>query len=265
MKCEWLPVLTMAAIGLSLTGAGPTFAQNASPAAQEPKQSAPGVMLEGTATAPVTRSDGGIAGPANATAPAAPDQPVGGAPALSVASAAPAARPPAVAAAVPTFRRRYQLRGGIDFGWNSLTGLGVVFSGTPIAHIEVDAGAGLSALGYRAGTRLRLTPMTGSFRPFIGGGLSMSAGTFGRKAKLDTDDNKIEFKVKPAPYAQLVVGFEAFSEEGWLFLLAAGRAFALRDGNYEVVSGTPNKTQNDVLELLYGSGAAISLEVGKRF
>lgn len=163
----------------------------------------------------------------------------------------------------PTMSERLQLRAGGELGWNSLTGLGGVMSATPLPRIELDAGVGLSALGWRAGARLRFTPLTGQFRPFVGAGLSLSLGTLWNTASLETDGNTVRYKVKVSPNAQLVGGFEFLDSSGWSFLVTGGVARSLRASNYEIVEGTPNQTQRDVFDLLYGDGIVISIGIGK--
>lgn len=252
-------ITTSVAIGLGLFHAVARAQTPAEPGddrapAVESNQPAP-LMLEGTTWAPPAAQKGpppsGAAFSPPGVAPAAAGK------TSSIASGR--------APAAPTLTQRFQIRGGVDFGWNSLTGLGGTLSATFLPHVEADAGVGVSALGWRAGARLRLTPLRGAFRPFLGAGLSLSAGTLGRTVRLDSDDNAFEYKVKLAPFAQVVGGIETLDDSGWVLMLTGGYAYALRASNIEITSGMPLESQQRALDLLYRSGLVISIGVGKRF
>lgn len=152
---------------------------------------------------------------------------------------------------------------GGELGWNGLAGFGVNFSYHPIPYLAVDTGLGLSVAGWRVGARLRANLLTGEWTPFLGAGVTYSAGSAGQEIELESRGEKTKLEVFGSPYLQLAGGVNYTSASGFVFMATTGYAILLRERNTKYVSGSTDAY--DDLEPLYEGGLILSVAFGYAF
>ncbi|QRO01259.1 hypothetical protein JRI60_20630 [Archangium violaceum] len=159
-------------------------------------------------------------------------------------------------------QRRFALMA--EAGWNTLSGVGLQATYHFMPSLSLDMAGGLSASGWKGGARFRYNFLASNFTPFLGAGLMMTGGAGDEPISLDTNNNRVLARVKPAPFAQVVGGLEFLADGGFCVSATAGYAFALTQ-NPEIVSGTPNEAQRQAFQLLYGNGISLGLALGYAF
>ncbi|MBN1961569.1 MAG: hypothetical protein JW841_11535 [Deltaproteobacteria bacterium] len=164
----------------------------------------------------------------------------------------------------PDPRQERQLAIAGELGWNGLSGLGANVFYYPLPHLCLDGGLGLASTGFKVGLRARANLFTSNFTPFIGTGILYGFGTMGKKAKLTSNNNTVEYKIRGSPYIQGVAGIEYMTKGGFTFMANAGYAWLLHS-NIEVVSGSFNSVQKTAMRIATDSGIVISLSFGYAF
>ena len=149
--------------------------------------------------------------------------------------------------------------------WNGLAGSGLMVAVNPIPYLSLDVGAGLSAIGWKSGVRLRANLLPGNLTPFIGGGYLVGSGTGTRTVDADDDGNEITFRVLGSEFVQAIAGINWMTTDGFTMMGGAGWAWRTSDDPVSLIRGTPNNTQRDVFNLLYASGLVIELNAGYSF
>jgi hypothetical protein len=149
-----------------------------------------------------------------------------------------------------------------EIGWNSLAGLGVNGTYNIIPWLSIDLGAGLSQVGYKGGVRLRVNLLESAWTPVVGVGYLIGAGTFGKAAKVETDDEELKFKIRASHYLQGVVGVNYTGDSGFAFMATAGYAPHLRE-NFVKVSGSDDLA-DDVKPAVHG-GVVVATSFGWAF
>jgi hypothetical protein len=158
-------------------------------------------------------------------------------------------------------KRRFAIGG--ELGWNGLAGLGANFSFHPIPQLALDTGLGLSLPGLRVGVRARYNFLKGEWTPFLGTGLTYSAGSGGQAIKTKSGSDEVEMEVLPSPYWQFAGGVNYTGTEGFVFMATTGYALLLEKDNTRYVSGS-EKAFNDISALMDG-GVIVSVAFGYAF
>jgi hypothetical protein len=167
---------------------------------------------------------------------------------------------PALAERPNRARRPFAIGG--EIGWNGLAGLGLGFSYHPIPYLAIDAGAGLSAAGWKGGLRLRANLLTSAWTPVIGAGFLYAVGSGGTAVNVETQGDSARVEILGSPYAQLIAGVNYTGDQGFMFMATTGYAILLRD-NTRFVSGSPGV--HDDVRALVGSGLVASAAIGYAF
>jgi len=105
----------------------------------------------------------------------------------------------------------------LDMGWNALVGFGPTIQYFISPHVGIDGGFGLSATGFKLGTRGRYLFLESIFTPFVGAGFNYGMGFGGAGlAVLSNDDNGnvIDYYIKPSAFLQLTVGGDLVTRGG---------------------------------------------------
>lgn len=150
---------------------------------------------------------------------------------------------------------------GGEFGWNTLAGLGPNLMLNVHPHLSIDAGMGLSAMGWKAGGRLRLNMLEGPTTLFVAAGILGASG--GDHVENTVGGNTITYNIKASPFAQVTGGVDVITNSRWTFTLTVGYAVLLGGENVEVTRGSPNSVQARVFDLLYKSGIVVGVCVGR--
>jgi hypothetical protein len=150
---------------------------------------------------------------------------------------------------------------GGEVGWNTLAGLGgnVMFNVSP--YFSIDAGLGLSAMGWKAGGRLRVNFVDAPVTPFVASGILVASGASG--VENTAQGNTIVYDIKPSSFGQVTGGIDIVTDSRWTFTLTGGYAVLLGSENVVVTEGTPNRVQSRVFNLLYNSGIVVGLCIGR--
>lgn len=156
--------------------------------------------------------------------------------------------------------RRIAISG--ELGWNTLPGLGALFTFHPISAIALETGLGLSPAGLKTGLRARWNILPSSWTPTIGAGLLYATGTGDSDAESELNGKDISFKVLGSPFAQLVAGVNFTGEGHFFFSALAGYAVLLREKNVVLTEGDPDPDDFDVLKSILGGGIVLSITVG---
>lgn len=176
--------------------------------------------------------------------------------------AAPSSLPPAQAEAASRRAQRRLFALG-EFGWNSLSGVGVVGGYHLHPNLTVEAGAGFSPVKWKLGGRVRANLWTADLTPFAAAGFTYGFG--------DPDEEVVflggpplRYRVLQTPAFQLTGGVDFSGEDDVVFLVSAGWSFLLRE-NLEITRGIPSAQQRQILDLAFRSGPVISVAFGYAF
>jgi len=128
----------------------------------------------------------------------------------------------------------------------------------------VDAGAGLSAVGWKFGLRLRANFLTGAWTPVVGAGLLYGLGSGGEEVEVQGSqgEGKATAEILGSPYLQLVTGANYTSDGGFMFHATAGYAVLLKS-NVRYVAGSP--VTFETIKSATGSGIVLSVAFGYAF
>ncbi len=153
----------------------------------------------------------------------------------------------------------------LDMGWNALVGFGPTIQYFISPHVGIDGGFGLSATGFKLGTRGRYLFLESIFTPFVGAGFNYGMGFGGAGlAVLSNDDNGnvIDYYIKPSAFLQLTVGGDLVTRGGFFLLFDMGYSILLSEDNIVIVSGTPTVNQQQGLKGFHGSGIVVEVGMG---
>ena len=255
--------------GAPAPASAPT-AEVAAPAAVQPAAEPTATQAPAVAPAPVAEPvPAAPAQPATAPVPAAQPTVATPAPPAAVtqhweAEAQPHELAPAassLAEDVPVRElRRIAISG--ELGWNTLPGLGALFTFHPISEIALETGLGISPAGLKTGLRARWNILPSSWTPTIGAGLLYATGSGDTDAESELNGKDISFKVLGSPFAQLVAGVNFTGEDHFFFSALAGYALLLREKNVVLTEGEPDPDDFDVLKSILGGGIVLSITVG---
>ncbi|MCI0672627.1 MAG: hypothetical protein L0Y64_19450, partial [Myxococcaceae bacterium] len=131
-------------------------------------------------------------------------------------------------------RRNVALLG--ELGWNGLSGVGVNVGYHVHPHLTLEAGGGLSGVGFKGGLRARVNFLKTHWTPFAAAGFLYGSGTGEAVVELTTEGNTIQYRVRPSPFVQAVLGAEFTGDSGFTFTTCAGWAQLLQE-NFELVAG----------------------------
>lgn len=153
-----------------------------------------------------------------------------------------------------------------EAGWNTLAGVGILYTRHLSARMALDAGLGLSGqmakIGLRARANLSREPLT----PFVGLGFLYGTGNTALRARDTTDrGNGISYTVDRSPFVQGSVGLAYTTLQGLGLLATLGWAQLLRQDNVTIRRGTPTRYQQERLRLTAGSGPSLGLALGYSF
>jgi len=153
-----------------------------------------------------------------------------------------------------------------NLGWNALTGVGITFQYYVIPKVALDAGLGISSVGYKFSGRARYIFMKKAFSPFVSAGFIYGTGSFDQPVSIDDVETsqKIIFKVLPSRYLQFTVGAEYVAKSGFFIMFGGGIAVLLSD-NIKYISGSPSETMKRVMDITYGTGLVMEVSIGYIF
>ena len=165
---------------------------------------------------------------------------------------------------------------GLELGWNSLTGLGLLYSRNIVPHFALDASAGVSLMrGGEFGLRGRYNILTGNLTPFIGLGFLYGTGwpnSIDKTTEVQEDGNKrnaVDYRVKVdrSPLAQGTVGLSWQNRQGFSLMGMLGWTQLLRASNVKIedVEKVTDKSDKDALKMAISSGPTIALNIGYAF
>jgi hypothetical protein len=216
--------------------------------------------------------------------PAAPPEAVPPASPAPVAEAPPSDTPPAEGppSSVPASphadtrplgpiraRRRLALTG--EIGWNGLAGFGAVLTYYPHPHVGLDLGGGFSLMGWKLGARGRYNFLTSPFTPFVGVGFDATTGlgevTFDPSNDPNGDPNRdpITLNLKASYLVHGTVGFDFIHKRGFTLIGCLGYSWLLNKDNVEVVAGSLKSDEKRAVNVIFKSGAVISMSAGYAF
>jgi hypothetical protein len=216
--------------------------------------------------------------PAPAPAPSPP-----AAPPVGPSPVAPAALPPrAVGGASPAApkadtrplgpiraRRRLALTG--ELGWNGLAGFGPVLTYHAHPNVSLDLAAGVSLFGWKGGVRGRYNLLTTPFTPFVGVGFNATKGL--GEVTIDASDDPhgspmrdpVTIDLKPSYLVQGTLGFDFIHRRGFTMVGCIGYAWLLNEDNVDVLAGSLTEDDKMAIDVIFKSGAVISLALGYAF
>jgi len=151
-----------------------------------------------------------------------------------------------------------------DMGWNSLVGVGPTLQYYVSPHFGIDAGLGLSGVGWKFSARGRYLFLKKKFSPFLAAGFIYGTGTLGAEAENIYAGNTVRFVIKPSPYIQLTFGGDLVASRGFFFMFDVGYAILLSE-NIEIKSGVPGDEQQRAMNIAFGSGIVIEVGLGYIF
>lgn len=130
---------------------------------------------------------------------------------------------------------RLKFKNNINFNiipWNSLEGLGILYSHRATPQVVFEGGAGLSALGLKYGIRSRYLFTPNTVSPFVGIGFMQGSGADDLTATLESGSSEVEinYDLKPINFLQFTTGIDIVTRPGFSVLLVAGWAKALNEG-----------------------------------
>lgn len=131
-------------------------------------------------------------------------------------------------------------------------------------HIGLDAGAGISSVGYKFAGRLRYLILEKNFTPMVGAGFIYGTGFPNRLIELEYDGTTITFILNKSPFIQVVGGFDFVASNGFFLMADMGYAFLLNE-NVELVSGNPTADMQTTMDIVYGSGIVLEISIGYIF
>lgn len=151
-----------------------------------------------------------------------------------------------------------------NMGWNSLTGVGLSVQSYMSTHIGLDAGAGISSVGFKFAGRFRYLILEKNFTPMIGAGFIYGTGLPNQLLELEYDGTTITYILNRSPYVQIVGGFDFVASNGFFIMADLGYALLLND-NIEIVSGFPTADMQTSMDMVFGSGIVIEISIGYIF
>jgi hypothetical protein len=198
--------------------------------------------------------------------PPAPE-PSTAAPAVVVVD--PAQKPARPATGPIRAQRRLALTG--ELGWNGIAGFGPNLTFRAHPNLSFDLGAGLALVGWKVGLRARYLALTGPVTPFIGVGVMAASGLGSESQPLDLSNNDepgrtpLTIKVLPSTWLQGVVGVDWVAASGFTLIGSAGWAAVLGGDPVQVLSGTPNHDEEQVLNAIFRSNIVATIALGYSF
>jgi len=151
-----------------------------------------------------------------------------------------------------------------NMGWNGLTGIGITVQSYMSTHIGLDAGAGLSSVGYKFAGRLRYLILEKNFTPMVGAGFIYGTGYPNQLIEYEYDGTTIIYVLNRSPYIQLVGGFDFVASNGFFIMANMGYAILLTE-NVELISGIPTADMQTIMNITYGSGLVMEVSIGYIF
>lgn len=151
-----------------------------------------------------------------------------------------------------------------NMGWNALTGVGITVQSYMSTHIGLDAGAGISSVGFKFAGRLRYLILEKNFTPMIGAGFIYGTGLPNQLLELEYDGTIITFALNKSPYAQIVGGFDFIASNGFFIMADMGYAILLTE-NIDLISGIPTADMQSAMDMVYGSGIVMEVSIGYIF
>lgn len=151
-----------------------------------------------------------------------------------------------------------------NMGWNALTGVGISVQSYMSTHIGLDAGVGVSSVGYKFAGRLRYLILEKNFTPMVGAGFIYGTGFPNQLLTLDDNGNTITIILNKSPFIQLVGGFDFVASNGFFIMADMGYAILLTE-NVDIISGIPSANMQSVMNMTFGSGIVMEVSIGYIF
>ena len=151
-----------------------------------------------------------------------------------------------------------------DMGWNSLVGVGPTLQYYASPHFGIDAGVGLSGVGWKFSGRGRYLFLDKKFSPFLAAGFIYGTGSLGAEVENQYEGNTIRFVLTQSPFIQLTFGGDLVASGGFFLMFDVGYAILLSE-NVEIKSGIPSADQLRAMDIAYGSGIVIEVGLGYMF
>lgn len=155
----------------------------------------------------------------------------------------------------------------LEVGANSLSSLagikGTVFLSPQVA---MDVGLGLSLAGFRTGVYGRYLFSTAKLTPFVYGGLKYAMGLPGLEMEDVETGAPYKMNIEPSAFGDVGFGIDYLANFGLYITAGFGWSQLLGSSNVEYVSGaTPTQEDQDINDLIAGSGIGFFLSLGYAF
>ncbi len=156
---------------------------------------------------------------------------------------------------------------GIEAGWNSLTGIGLLYTRNIVPHFALDLSAGVAARGGQFGVRGRYNLLTNALTPFVGLGVMYGTGWPDPIDRKDRNSDAVKYSVKidRSPMAQGVVGLSWQNRHGLSIMGMLGWNQLLRRSNAKITAGVATKSDQDFVKAVVSSGPAAAVNIGYAF
>jgi len=219
--------------------------------------------------APLAPASGGVTDVRSPDTPAPIDQGPDTLPSLDEepVPAAPAPPPPKKRSAkVRPVRAERRIALLAELGWNGLAGFGAIVSYHANPHLTFDLGAGLAVVGGKIGFRTRYNFFEGPVTPVIGVGILGATGWDAPSQDLSDDENEeLNIRLRPSAFVQAVVGIDWTTRGGFTLLGTVGHAWLVSKDNVIIITGEPTPEEQEALDIVFSSGAVISVAIGYSF
>ncbi len=156
----------------------------------------------------------------------------------------------------------------LEGGWNSLAGTGVNYMYSFNSNFALDFGAGIGLQGVKGGIRAQYYFLKKDFSPYMGLGYIINPLTIPDLDLIDEMSQTTQrVNILPAHFTQIVLGLEYRSKGGFVIGSNLGYARLLKN-NIEPSDPRDELIENPTLQaikILYGSGLAVSFNIGYAF
>jgi len=168
----------------------------------------------------------------------------------------------------PYVRKPKSAAVSVEAGSNSLASL-VGFKATVFIdpQFAVDLGLGASLVGFRPGIYARYLFSKAKLAPFVYGGFKYGMG-FDTPIEMEDEETGqlYEMTIDPSPYADFGFGLDYLANFGFYLNAGIGWSQLLGGNNIDYVSGaTPTQEDQDINEIIAGSGLGLFLSLGYAF
>jgi len=150
-----------------------------------------------------------------------------------------------------------------NIGWNGLTGIGVTYHNYVATQMSAELGVGVAATGIKFGGRFSYLFSKKNFSPFVSAGFMYGLGSGNSEYDYEYNGSyKFSYTVGASPFAQIAIGIEQMSNNGFLFSANLGYAILLTESNYEITKGNPSNDELRAMDIALSSGFVLEFSIG---